>query len=253
MTRNVVQSTREEITVIQQASPLLNLPAEIRNEIFEPGLPTATTIILSAQVQHRAGGTTTYVFRPALPPLYAVCRQLRVEFIARYYAENTFRLAHAMFQHNALAAFIAGRMPAIVKIRSVQANQWCQIVHGVSASAVEQSIPNTTIRFKASMDATGVNLDEVLPRPDRICCCTLREAFEDAADPQSGQRPKSLAVAPYEYGRAIDAYEVRAESQLTRDGPKSCIRCRLPKGFRDTQLDKPIESQTHGAGSGFRS
>lgn len=175
----------QHITVIQQDCPLLRLPGEIKNRIFELAIPNGTTILASARRLPREEGKFAYQFYPALPPISAVCRQVRAEAMPQYYANNTFHLADTIFKPHALQACIAGRMPAIVHIHNARATLWC-IAHEAMLSfdrrQMQQVVLTSTrpfrLSFRASMDDRGVHLDWLEARGTEkvvdICCCTMR-------------------------------------------------------------------------------
>ncbi|KAK4612184.1 hypothetical protein CLAFUW4_12748 [Fulvia fulva] len=65
---------------VQQMSPLLELPAELRNTIYAMTMPT------DAVINYHTGADATY---PRQPRLLQVCRQIRSEAGSLYYRGNT--------------------------------------------------------------------------------------------------------------------------------------------------------------------
>lgn len=68
------------VPIRAQSSPLLNLPAEIRNRIWTLAVVKDDTIIRKAYTQHRA-----------LPGIIHASRQTRKETLPMYLAQNTFQ------------------------------------------------------------------------------------------------------------------------------------------------------------------
>lgn len=106
-------------TPLHQDSPLLRLPAEIKNRVFELVIPTNTTVILRAQAADDAD-RKRYIFRPLPLALLLTCRELRAEFTTMYYATNTFLIFDTMFQPQSLARDVATRLGKASQIRRVK-------------------------------------------------------------------------------------------------------------------------------------
>lgn len=106
---------------VEQDSPLVKLPAELKNRIFELAMPTNTVIAIRAesansenrlwrlesQVPLRA--ELSYKYRPLAPPLLSVCREFRNDASAMYYGSNTWLLWDVALQPKAFEGFVAAR------------------------------------------------------------------------------------------------------------------------------------------------
>lgn len=105
----------------QEPPPLLALPAEVQNYIFELSMPTHTTICLRAENVTTNYRQPRFRLHPSLPPLYSTCKQIRAAFpIAQYYKNNTFLITDNMLRPGAMSAFLSARQPVIKYLARVR-------------------------------------------------------------------------------------------------------------------------------------
>jgi len=84
-------------TVIEQDSPFLRLPGELRNRIYGLSMPESI-ILVRAERRITTKGKSIYRFFPGLPALMSVCREMRQEFpLNTYFGKRTVLLTDGMF------------------------------------------------------------------------------------------------------------------------------------------------------------
>ncbi|KAK5123199.1 hypothetical protein LTR85_003398 [Meristemomyces frigidus] len=84
---------------VTQDSPLLRLPAELKNHIYELSTRASATILVRAERRTTTEGKTTYRVYPDSPALTAVCRQTRNDYPYQfYYAGDLFLLTDSIFK-----------------------------------------------------------------------------------------------------------------------------------------------------------
>lgn len=225
---SIQASNPSPATIIPQDSPLLNLPGEIKNRIFELVHPSGNTIILSAHKQ-AAGTKTTYHFSPASPPLSAVCRQLRAEFpIARYYATNTFVITEALFRLDVFTAFVAGRLPAIDHLRIARVVRLCTITTSLH-------IPSSrfSLLVKADMGPDGIRVDRVTTsgqeHRESLYSKPLHDLIKSANTGRLWGGPKTLITVLKLYSRAC----ADIDSRTSRDYRIAALHARRLDALRD--------------------
>ena len=172
--------------IMQQESPLLKLPAELKNYIFELALGSHDTVML--YVKHHPANDTAksrLEFRPSLPAITKVCRQLRHEVsMDAYYANNTFVFSDSTFNARVLSVFKAIREPSASQMKRVKVYN-SQVLRKDSDNA-----PCTiSIRFSAEIvDSARVEITDVRTKGietyagqyrarEGICCYFIEKLF----------------------------------------------------------------------------
>ncbi|KAK4540588.1 hypothetical protein LTR36_009118 [Oleoguttula mirabilis] len=142
---------------IAQDSPLLRLPAALKNMIYELATPSSTTLLLRAERRTTTKGTTYRIY-PDLPVLTAVCRETRNEYpLELYHADNTFLFTDGMFNRGVLAAFFNARGKAAEAIASLKANFVATLGHAkASEQAASQQQPASSAPSASSVPVSGV-------------------------------------------------------------------------------------------------
>lgn len=74
----------------ETASALLDLPGEIRNQIYRYAVVQRHLIIPRIFKRYDNAGRAQYAMFPKMPALAAVCKSIRKEVLPLYYAENCF-------------------------------------------------------------------------------------------------------------------------------------------------------------------
>ena len=235
---------------IQQNSPLLRLPAELKNYIYELVMPTKDSIALRANYVRLTDDDSSprfcYRFAPATPPLLAVCREIRNDAIALYYGSNTLLVTDIMLQQTkALDAFTRARTAALQHVRKVRVVRTSAILYimGISAEktthrsrAAEIISKQTRISFLATERKGGIELTDLKtkgPPPKYyydeaaagVCCCTLEGLARNWGSGKAGgggPENEGGAGAPreaqnptllgmlVEYARLMEEYERQA-------------------------------------------
>lgn len=200
-------------TAIQHASPLLRLPGEIKNRIFDLVHPNGITILLRV-VKQRSTGTISYQFYPAPPPLAAVCQQFRADFpVAQYYSEHTSHISDST-----CPTFVSGSLHT-ADFRNM---------------ADETSVPSTTVCFPADTCVGGIYLHQVVSEigfmGTRVCHCVLHRLCEEASEIVAGK--KAIAAVLNAYGRIAGGYQNSMRSPgVQGNGLEYCGRCHKIKGL----------------------
>lgn len=138
-------TSKDDDPTHKATTTLTDLPAELRNYIFELNMPSDTAICLCVERLPTLTGKLHYRFRPSLPALYQTCKQLRIDYpIARYFANNNFFITDAMLnQLKAVSAFVGARKFAADSIRKLR----------IDHSIMGESAP-VSFRIRYTLDAT---------------------------------------------------------------------------------------------------
>lgn len=238
--------------------PLIKLPAELKNQILSMAMPTATTVLLRAEIHSDHTGRKAFKFHPAVPSVLAACHQLRDDGLKLYYASNTFFLTDNMLQSKVIEYFEKARGEGADSIRkaNVKHQFFAMKPYGADRHPTRAFSP-TPPAFRGFLEMYSVSFvvaetergeltlssfqaGERHPKSDSghalsvketspgLCCCSLEGLIAE-------EGTKNVVGLPRFYAELFNEYDVKVQKKLLGDhqhiAGRICRSCKKDKSI----------------------
>lgn len=225
----------------RQASKFLDLPAEVRNNIYfyaVTGIPVCPDESLDYPLS---------AFDE--PPITRTCRQIRSEALAIFYGENSFRFDAAATEMGTLRTWI--------QHLGIRANLLCNVEYKLYSAKHESALAKwhvtpVTLTFHVSSEwpRAYTYTDESSDGREEDCWCTNIRALQLVVNHANthNQVPDALYSLDLALSRRIRTRAQERDNPRIRRAPLSCRMCGSPyEHFVDNSVACDIEADNDGS------